>query len=119
MKDSIATAADITNFNLSKVRDIDKTLIGELMEWRYALEAQFWNASTYGLPPHEERTILEQIHRENIAMRRGLLAAKDELATLSGELRERQSMILAKAEPYRRVIFQYGPTLAALEPLKK
>jgi len=110
------TAADLTAENLRRIHDQEGKFIRELTQWRNALTEQFWNASTYGLPPHEERTILERIHREDVAMRRELLAAETDLVELSGKLKENQAELLLQAEPYRQVVRQYGPTLAAFDP---
>ncbi|AIE84934.1 protein kinase domain-containing protein [Fimbriimonas ginsengisoli] len=115
----IETAADIVPENLKRVRDFESQLWNDLLVWRRALEDQFWHASTYALPPHEERSILEKIHREDVAMRRELLSAQEELVDLAVRLRERQNELRAQAEPFREQIRQYGPTLVAYEPTVK
>jgi DNA-binding helix-hairpin-helix protein with protein kinase domain len=115
----IETAADILPDNLRRVRDFESQLWDDLLMWRRALEEQFWNASSYSLPPHEERTILEKIHREDVSMRRELLAARDELSDLAMRLRDRQEELRVQAEPYRQVIHEHGPTLVAFEPAPK
>lgn len=111
----IETAADITPQNRTKRGKDDDRLWDDLTRWRQALENQFWNASTFGLPSHEERSILERIHREDVAMRRKLLSGETELTELAERLRVSQTDLLEKAEPYRRVVLHHGPVLAALE----
>jgi len=112
------SAADLTQENLRRIHDQEGKFIRELTLWRTALTEQFWNASTYGLPPHEERAILERIHREDVAMRRELLAAETDLAELSAKLKENQAELAAQALPYQNIVREYGPTLAAYEPSK-
>lgn len=112
---SIQSAADISADSL-KLRNEDDKFARELLEWRAALVEQFWHSSTYSLPPHEERAILERIRREDVAMRRELLAAEAELAEFAKRLEENQTELLAQAAVYRKIVEQFGPLVAALEP---
>jgi hypothetical protein len=97
------------------VRDFDAKFWQSLIDWRNALEDQFWSATSYGLPPHEERQILERIYREDVGMRRDLLAAERELRDLAAELALRQHELRQAAAPYEAVVRRYGSLLAALE----
>lgn len=108
-------AADLTPENLRGLDDQDPKYIRELAEWRSKLVEQFWHASTYGLPPHEERAILEKIHREDVQMRRELLAAETQLSELRDQLSHEQERLLAEAAPYQKTVVENGMLLRSLE----
>jgi DNA-binding helix-hairpin-helix protein with protein kinase domain len=111
----ITTAADINSGTVSNVQGFDALFWDSVIAWRKALEEQFWGASSFGLPPHEERLILERVYRQDVAIRRELLAAPEELAKIWEQVRAEQGVLSLEAEPYRQIIYRDGPILRSLE----
>jgi len=115
----VLSAADIVPANQFKSKEFEADFWADLVKWREALEASFWSATSYGLPPNEERTILEKIHREDIEIRRELLAGQKQLEDISSRIRGRQEELMASALPYQRTVREYGSSIAAYEHAKK
>ena len=114
----IVSAADIDEEGLKKVRGFDGRFWELVIAWRKALEVQFWGATSFGLPPNEERTILEKVYRQDIAMRRELLAAPEELQKVWEKVVAEQETLIKEAEPYRQTIYRNGPILRAIDQLR-